>query len=160
MPGLKRNSDGSPHVHTYVRRSKDTYKCDHPDCQHWMTKTDLKGKRSLCAVCRKNTLILDHEALRRAQPRCADCSDTEEARNGRATGSSICGQKENELKPQAGATTDAAARQERKNRLAAERLNPRLRLRRKVIEGLISCGWTAEEAEQKVKQHEGVSDAP
>lgn len=73
------------HVHTYIRRSKSTYKCDHADCTHFARKEDILGKRSMCSVCLVKPIILDSEALRRVRPRCIDCSETTEAKNIRET---------------------------------------------------------------------------
>ena len=50
------------------------WKCQHPDCMAIFKKHQVKGKRSICAVCHKNELILDNSALQRAKPRCVYCS--------------------------------------------------------------------------------------
>lgn len=75
MPSLRLNPDRSPHVHEYIRRDKTTYKCAHPLCTHYLSRADLVGKASLCAVCHTNQIILTCESLKRARPRCKDCSN-------------------------------------------------------------------------------------
>ena len=84
MPSLTKNSDGSPHIHIYVRASKtyatpdpERYRCAHPLCTHTALRKDLKGKLSLCSLCGQNTFILNYETLRLAHPRCAACSKSQ-----------------------------------------------------------------------------------
>lgn len=85
MPALTENPDGTPHIHEFARR-KDAqgkpskyYQCRDPHCFAEYHKQKLKGKKSICAVCHKKELILDYEQLRRAEPRCLDCSQTKQA---------------------------------------------------------------------------------
>lgn len=73
MPALE-------HIHTYVRRNRTQYRCAHPDCTHYMLKSDLLGKRTVCGVCNTITFMLSRSDLRRAVPRCIDCSNTLEAK--------------------------------------------------------------------------------
>ena len=87
MPSLTSNSDGSPHIHTYVRAYKtyatpdpERYRCAHPQCTHTALRKDLKGKLSLCSKCLANTLILNYENLRLARPRCWQCSGSKKNR--------------------------------------------------------------------------------
>ena len=69
------------HIHTYVRYKSRPgyYRCDAPDCTHFNTKEHITGKLSLCSLCGQQ-MILDSEALRRARPRCINCSDTKKAK--------------------------------------------------------------------------------
>ena len=78
MPTLKINADGSPHIHTFYRqRGGKRWYCKHPECSYSNTsRSDVLGKKSLCAVCGRNEIVLDREALRRAEPRCTECSTT------------------------------------------------------------------------------------
>lgn len=69
------------HIHIYVRRDRNTYKCADPHCTHWTNKKDLRGKASICAVCEVNEIVLRHEELRRAKPRCSACSRIVEPAN-------------------------------------------------------------------------------
>lgn len=85
MPALKFNPDGSIHVHTYVRKGEGRkvkyYRCEHPKCTHYDHKDNIRGKETLCAICKKNKFILNSEHLKMARPRCLDCSQTSEAKN-------------------------------------------------------------------------------
>lgn len=75
MPSLRLNLDRTPHIHEYIRRDHKTYKCAHPLCTHYLSRTDLIGKASICAVCHTAQILLDVESLKRAKPRCKDCSN-------------------------------------------------------------------------------------
>jgi|SRR5215467_3838795 len=68
------------HIHTYVRyRGRPGfYRCDAPDCTHFIDKEAIKNKLSLCCDC-GTQIILDREALRRARPKCINCSNTRKA---------------------------------------------------------------------------------
>lgn len=82
------------HTHIYVARSpkKDSFRCDHPDCSHLMlNKSDLIGKRTVCAVCRENSFLLTVEDLRRKRPRCINCKETKEARKKREMKETLAG---------------------------------------------------------------------
>ena len=87
MPTLTKNSDGSPHVHMYVRvanldgtTDKNRYRCAHPDCTHWAYRNFLNGKRSICTICKIREIIMDYENLRRAHPSCFECGKGKKAR--------------------------------------------------------------------------------
>lgn len=72
------------HTHTYVKLgirfgNRLFYKCDDPDCYHEADTNKILGKRSLCSICHQNVFILTKEDLRRARPRCPDCSKTKES---------------------------------------------------------------------------------
>lgn len=73
------------HTHIYIRdkRAKDTYKCADPDCTHRMHRDLLWGKRSTCAICREKQIVLNYEELKRAEPRCEDCSNQAKHREAR-----------------------------------------------------------------------------
>lgn len=81
------------HVHTFVRWKKLFnewhFRCADPDCMKVSPQSLLVGKRSICAICRKEEMILSNDDLRRAKPRCAMCSNTKEAIVGRRFKESI-----------------------------------------------------------------------
>jgi hypothetical protein len=86
VPSLAYNEDGTPHIHEYIRALKpdgsidySRYRCNHPDCTHWLYRGDLRGKRSLCSVCHTEELILTPSLLRLAFPRCLNCSKSKKA---------------------------------------------------------------------------------
>lgn len=94
MPSLTVNSDGSPHIHSYIRgrrpispsatrKDPQVYVCSDPACTSKARRVDLYGKRSLCSQCMKNILILNSQSLKLSRPRCLDCSQTKEARERR-----------------------------------------------------------------------------
>ena len=57
------------------RFGKIMYKCDHPDCYAQQDRQVLIGKRTICAICRKNEFFATADDLRRSRPRCIFCSD-------------------------------------------------------------------------------------
>lgn len=67
------------HIHTYVRFKKKFYKCNHPKCTHFALKELILGKESACPSC-GTVFILTREDLKRATPKCKNCSNTKEAR--------------------------------------------------------------------------------
>jgi hypothetical protein len=71
------------HIHTYIRWKQAFgemhYRCDHPDCMHHAPVSLLRGKKSVCAVCKVKELILKSSDFKLARPRCEDCSETAEA---------------------------------------------------------------------------------
>ncbi len=69
------------HVHTYVRYKARPgyYRCDAPDCTHFLDKENVQGKLSRCTVC-GDQMILSREDLRRARPKCMNCSNTKTAK--------------------------------------------------------------------------------
>jgi hypothetical protein len=87
MPSLTINLDGSPHTHTYIRsRTKagkpnpHIYRCAHPDCSHYTAKHLLDGKRSVCAICGLNEILLTAKQLKLARPHCLTCSNEVKAK--------------------------------------------------------------------------------
>lgn len=68
------------HIHTFVKYKKRPgfFRCLHPDCTAIFDKEFLRGKRALCSCGRD--FILTREDLRRATPKCMNCSDTKQAR--------------------------------------------------------------------------------
>lgn len=75
------------HTHTYVkmnsrRRARDNhyFKCAHPKCTHFASRELILGKESICSICHENVIILDREALQRANPRCVKCSNTKQSK--------------------------------------------------------------------------------
>jgi hypothetical protein len=77
MAGLK-------HIHSYVRcpNRKNFYKCDDPYCTHFVPRDLILGKACHCACGAE--FVLTREDLRRARPRCPNCSDTKVGREYRA----------------------------------------------------------------------------
>lgn len=75
------------HIHTLIRYDKffgrQYYRCANPDCLFKAPTSLLLGKRSLCAICEKNELILNWKHFKLAKPRCDKCSQTKEAINKR-----------------------------------------------------------------------------
>lgn len=66
------------HVHTYVRFTKDVFRCSDKHCYHTANKTILVGKASICNECGEE-FVLSRQDLRRARPRCLKCSKTKKA---------------------------------------------------------------------------------
>jgi len=101
MPSLRKNNDGSPHLHTYVRadtrydkKDPSRYKCADPFCTHSEDRKNLKFKAALCAPCFidkgiRTTIILDHENLCLSRPRCQNCANTRKAKEKREVAQSI-----------------------------------------------------------------------
>ena len=88
MPALKTNKDGTPHIHIYAAAGGGTPQVDRnpwicldPDCTTRVNRLDIRGKRSLCTVCRKTEIILTYDDLKRSFPRCFECSDTKQAQD-------------------------------------------------------------------------------
>lgn len=71
------------HIHCFVRWKKNfgemQWKCDSPDCYEVKPQSLIEGKRSICAICHENEIILTKEHLKRKRPRCEDCSRTQVA---------------------------------------------------------------------------------
>lgn len=78
MPSLK-------HVHTYKKHPlrKGFMMCADAHCTHIENKKLLLGKANKCPFC-SNEFELTSEDLKRALPRCIDCSDTIKARQRKA----------------------------------------------------------------------------
>jgi hypothetical protein len=72
------------HTHTYIRLKNKPgfYRCNSPDCTHHANKDVILGKLSLCTDCQQ-PMILTREDLRRARPKCLNCSDTKKAKHWR-----------------------------------------------------------------------------
>jgi hypothetical protein len=68
------------HIHTYGRFKKKPgyYKCNAPNCTHFIQKDLLVGKYSLCNLCGQQ-FILSLQDLKLALPRCFDCSNSKKA---------------------------------------------------------------------------------
>jgi len=70
------------HIHKYSRvkstNGNIVYRCMLPGCTHYVPKYLVKGRISLCHVC-KEPMIMDSFAMRRVNPRHVTCikkSDT------------------------------------------------------------------------------------
>lgn len=90
MPAIKLELDGTPHTHCFVRRKSlttnrptDTFACEHPVCTTSFHRKLLVGKETLCAVCKQNKFLLTADDLRRARPRCIECSQKQSVRQQR-----------------------------------------------------------------------------
>lgn len=70
------------HTHSYTRYRKKYFRCTHPECTHYIDKEFLKGKLNRCACGVE--FILTSEDLKRALPKCKNCSATKEAKAYRA----------------------------------------------------------------------------
>ncbi len=86
MPTLRKNPDGTPHIHQYVRAKKVNgekdprkYKCAHPLCSHWAWRHDIEGKKAMCGVCGQKEITLNYDALQRSRPPCFNCSNSKKA---------------------------------------------------------------------------------
>lgn len=75
------------HTHTFIRYRKkktsmgeviQTYRCYDPRCTYRVDRDFIKGKANKCP-CGKE-FILSGEDLRRAFPKCLNCSDTAASR--------------------------------------------------------------------------------
>jgi hypothetical protein len=68
------------HIHTFIRykAKQGYYRCNSPDCTYSVPKGDILGKLSRCTQCGEQ-IILTKEDLRRASPRCLECSNTKKA---------------------------------------------------------------------------------
>ena len=55
------------------------WKCADPDCSAMFKRFQVRGKRSVCRSCHKNTLILDNNALKQTNPKCKLCSQSKVA---------------------------------------------------------------------------------
>lgn len=76
------------HTHTYVRWKTTKlgvtyFRCNHANCTHFIDKELIVGKTTLCSNC-GGQFILSRDDLRRAKPKCLDCSNTKEAKISRA----------------------------------------------------------------------------
>lgn len=68
------------HIHTYFKFKgrPGFWRCGAPDCSLVIEQDLIKNKLSLCTQCGQQ-MILTREDLRRAAPRCLDCSNTKRA---------------------------------------------------------------------------------
>ena len=76
------------HTHSYVRykrnqwKNPDLFKCDNPDCTHFADKALILGKHSQCTC--GEVFILSRDDLKRARPKCLNCSNTAAGKKSRA----------------------------------------------------------------------------
>lgn len=85
------------HVHSYIRwkiqvgrrrfdkhiQGEAVYRCSDKDCTHYVQRSALIGKTSLCPHC-GTPFVLDGEALNRVIPLCLNCRGTTEGKQFRA----------------------------------------------------------------------------
>jgi hypothetical protein len=80
-------TDQQTHIHTWVfwkvNFKERNYRCIDPDCDVIKPASLLLGKRSICAKCKINELILTTYDLKMKWPKCEDCSGTAEAKEKR-----------------------------------------------------------------------------
>lgn len=69
------------HKHTWVKHKQREgyFRCTGATCYSIQPRDILIGKENACPFCGK-TFLLSREDLRRAKPRCQDCSQTKEAK--------------------------------------------------------------------------------
>lgn len=81
MPSLTADPDtGKRHIHSYERLpGGKLWRCLHPACSHTAKRYEVKGKESYCGSCSKAIVFMTYENMRRARPRCTDCSTTRKA---------------------------------------------------------------------------------
>ncbi len=65
------------HIHRYERailgkNNYVVYKCNLPDCNHYISEKLIKGKRSLCNRC-GDQMIMDSRAMKLVKPHCINC---------------------------------------------------------------------------------------
>jgi|SRR5215204_7081642 len=66
------------HIHRYQRAFIDkekkypVYRCNLPNCTHYLAKSLVKGKEGVCNRCGK-TMIMGPLQLTLAKPHCLDC---------------------------------------------------------------------------------------
>lgn len=72
------------HQHSYVfyktTKKHKYFKCNDPNCTHFLDAAMLLGKKTLCPKCKESVFILTHQALKRKRPLCLSCSNTKEAK--------------------------------------------------------------------------------
>jgi hypothetical protein len=66
------------HVHKYFRKriGKDyiVYACALPDCSHYLHESHIVGKRTVCWVCGRITIVYRDSNGILARPHCKDCT--------------------------------------------------------------------------------------
>ena len=78
-------SPETEHIHTFVKfKGKffgrtDNWTCASPDCNTIRPPEQVIGKLSRCTLC-GIPFTLTREDMRRARPRCLECSDTKKGR--------------------------------------------------------------------------------
>lgn len=75
MPAIK-------HTHTYgkMKNRPGYWKCNHPECTHYVHRDFVMGKASLCNQCGGIIPVLNHHHLALVKPLCINCSNTKEAK--------------------------------------------------------------------------------
>lgn len=68
------------HVHRYERvilgkNGYTVFRCNLPDCSHYIAQHLAKGKLSICNRC-GGEFILDTRAMKLEKPHCTDCIKT------------------------------------------------------------------------------------
>lgn len=81
------------HIHTYIRWKVSRYskhggdkiiggerqfKCNHPNCTHYMSESMVLGKASLCNGCGQE-FVLDKSNIDMLFPKCLSCRKTKKA---------------------------------------------------------------------------------
>jgi hypothetical protein len=72
------------HIHKYRRvklgrdKTYTVYACAFPDCTHYMPTDRIVGRRTICWVCDKPTIIWKDRNGVLAKPHCKDCTRRKE----------------------------------------------------------------------------------
>lgn len=70
---------GKKHIHRYQRgKLNDSYviyRCNLPDCSHYLPRDMVRGKQAICNRC-GNIMIMGPLQLSLAKPHCNDCVET------------------------------------------------------------------------------------
>lgn len=73
MPSIK-------HVHKYFRRKMGkgyiVYACALPDCTHYIREDLVVGKKTVCWVCQRVTIVYRDSNGILARPHCKSCTKT------------------------------------------------------------------------------------
>lgn len=72
------------HVHKYVRfkGKPGYYKCDSFDCTFYIERELIVNKLTRCSKC-EDVFVLTREDLKRARPKCSNCSKSKKAKEDR-----------------------------------------------------------------------------
>lgn len=84
MSEISKTTKEKEHIHSFKRdtKLKTKYRCMGATCYALVDKTRLLGKANKCRC--GNVFILTGEDLKRAIPRCLECSDTVRSRRTKA----------------------------------------------------------------------------
>jgi hypothetical protein len=71
------------HVHRYERtvlgrKGYIVWRCNLPDCSHYIADKLVKGKRTVCNRCGTD-MLMDTRAMNLVRPHCVDCIETKKS---------------------------------------------------------------------------------